>query len=153
MSKEKKIKKEESAKGLYHEENLIIESANREDILVSRINSLEAELSKLKQELERLRVENGNYSTMNIELTQQHESLKDLNSRQKQEIKELKARETRLLTDMTELEDENVQLQQQLAKLRQNLIEFDSIRHENIALQETVSIALHHYFTISNQIL
>ena len=138
LSKEKKIKKEENAKGLYHEENLIIESANREDLLVARINSLESELFKLKQELERLKAENTKYSSLNSEISQQHELFKDLNSKQKSEIKELKSRENRLLNDTTELEEENVQLQQQLAKLRQNLIELDSIRHENIALQETV---------------
>ena len=139
LSKEKQLQKEENAKGLDHEENLITESANREELLVNRINSLEVELSKLKQELERLRAENLKLSTVNNEFSTQFEALKDLNSKQKSEIKELKQRENRLLNDTTELEEDNVQLQQQLAKLRENLIELDSIKHENKALQETVS--------------
>lgn len=140
LSKEKQIKKEENAKGLSHEENLIIESANREEYLTKCINTLENELIKIKQELELLHTENVKLTQLNHDYMQQSETLKDLNSKQRSEIKELKQRENRLLNDTAELEDDNVQLQQQLAKLRENLIELDSIKHENKALQETVCI-------------
>lgn len=142
FAKVKQIKKEENAKGLHNEENLLIESANREEILIERINNLELELNKLKQEIVRLESENNKLQIINNDLTQQCEYDKDLQAKQRIEIKELKLRENRLLNENTELEDDNVQLQQQLVKLRQNLIEFDTIKHENKALQETVSHSL-----------
>ena len=57
---------------------------------------------------------------------------------QKSEIKSLKERENRLLFDNTELDGENVQLQQQIVRLKEDLIELDTIRHENKALEENL---------------
>lgn len=92
----------------------------------------------MKQDHERVQLDNTKLLNTNYELSQQCDADREAAAKQRIEIKELKLRENRLLNENTDLEDDNVQLQQQMAKLRHNLIEFDTIKHENKALQETL---------------
>ena len=54
----KQIKKEEDAKDLNLEHNLLVESADREEKLQRRLTAFELELNKVRQELERVYNEN-----------------------------------------------------------------------------------------------
>lgn len=136
FSKVKQIKKLEDDKDHNLEQNLLIESADREERLTRQLTSLEIDLTKTKQELKQTYEDNEKLAIAHQELTQQCEQLKDLVSKQKNEIKTLKERENRLLVDNTELDGENVQLQEQIAKLKEELVELDTIKHENKALEE-----------------
>ncbi|RNA30645.1 bicaudal D-like [Brachionus plicatilis] len=129
-----KIKKKEDSQD--DEQNLLIESADREEKLSKQITSLEIELKKTKQELKQVYNENEKLILLQQESHQACEQLKDTFLHQKNEIKQLKERENRLLVDNTELDGENVQLQEQIAKLKEDLVELDTIRHENRALEE-----------------
>lgn len=132
----KQIKKEEDAKDLSIEHNLLVESADREEKLLRRLNAYEVEINKLKQELEQVYKENENLVLSHQELNVLNEQLKDNLLKQKNEIKSLKERENRLLCDNTDLDGENVQLQEQIVKLKEDLVELDTVRHENKALEE-----------------
>ena len=136
LSKVKQFKKQEDAKDLNLEHNLLIESADREERLASQLNTLELDLNKTKQELERVYNENEKIVISHQELSNLNEQLKDNMLKQRNEIKSLKERENRLLVDNTDLDGENVQLQEQIAKLKEDLVELDTIRHENKALEE-----------------
>uniref|UniRef100_A0A8C4QL10 Bicaudal D homolog 1a n=1 Tax=Eptatretus burgeri TaxID=7764 RepID=A0A8C4QL10_EPTBU len=46
------------------------------------------------------------------------------------DIKEYKLREARLLQDYSELEEENVSLQKQVSSLKQNQVEYEALKHE-----------------------
>lgn len=56
------------------------------------------------------------------------------------ELKECKFRETRLLQDYTELEDENISLQKQVSTLKSSQIEFEGAKHEIRRLTEEVDM-------------
>lgn len=118
------------------QQNLLIESADREERLSKQLTSIEIELSKTKQELKQSYGENEKLAIAHQELSVECEQLKDLLSKQKSEIKTLKERENRLLVDNTELDGENVQLQEQIARLKEQLVELDTCKHENMALEE-----------------
>ena len=70
------MKKIEDAKDLNLEHNLLIESAEREDKLTKRLSSLEIDLLKSKQDLERMYNENEKLVLNNQELILQYEQLK-----------------------------------------------------------------------------
>lgn len=130
------MRKLEDAKDLNLEQNLLIESADREEKLAKRVTSIEIELNKSKQELERVNNENEKLILSHQELNGQYEQLKDLLMKKNNEIKTLKETETYLLDVNTELDGENVQLQQNIVKLKEDLVELDTVRHENKALEE-----------------
>ncbi|KAL8212488.1 UNVERIFIED_CONTAM: Protein bicaudal D 2 [Gekko kuhli] len=56
--------------------------------------------------------------------------------RLRDDIKEYKFREARLLQDYTELEEENICLQKQVSVLKQNQVEFEGLKHEIKRLEE-----------------
>ena len=132
----KQLKKEEYTKDLNIEHNLLVESADREEKLTNRTKSLEIELIRSKQEVERLYLENEKILVDHQELLNLNEQLKDNMLKQRSEIKSLKERENRLLVDNTDLDGENVQLQEQIVRLKEDLVELDTVRHENKALEE-----------------
>lgn len=136
LSKVKQIKQDEYTNDLNMEHTLLVESADREEKLTSRLNSYEQEINKTKQECERLYSENEKLALSHQEKNMQNEQLKDNIIKQKSEVKSLKERENRLLVDNTDLDGENVQLQENIVRLKEDLIELDTVRHENKALEE-----------------
>uniref|UniRef100_A0A8C4PYT8 BICD cargo adaptor 2 n=1 Tax=Eptatretus burgeri TaxID=7764 RepID=A0A8C4PYT8_EPTBU len=52
------------------------------------------------------------------------------------EVKEYKLRESHLLQDCSELEEENIALQKNVSVLRQNQVEYESLKHEIKRLEE-----------------
>ncbi|MBN3275044.1 BICD2 protein, partial [Polyodon spathula] len=57
-------------------------------------------------------------------------------NRLRDDIKEYKFREARLLQDYTELEEENISLQKQVSVLKQSQVEFEGLKHEIRRLEE-----------------
>ncbi len=56
------------------------------------------------------------------------------------ELRDFKHRETRLLTDYAELEEENIMLQKQISNLRSSQVEFEGSKHEIRHLTEEVEL-------------
>uniref|UniRef100_A0A3Q4MWK1 Bicaudal D homolog 1a n=1 Tax=Neolamprologus brichardi TaxID=32507 RepID=A0A3Q4MWK1_NEOBR len=65
-----------------------------------------------------------------------NEMLELQRSRMREEIKEYKFRETRLLQDYTELEEENITLQKLVSTLKQSQVEYEGLKHEIKVLEE-----------------
>ncbi|CAF0768905.1 unnamed protein product [Rotaria sordida] len=131
-------KREETLKGETNEETLLNEKQTREKYLMEEIARHEHELRLLKHDNERLQTENEKISLNYQELTDRIHELDELKVKLKYELKETKAQEQRLIDANTELEEDNVALQQQVQKLRENLIDFDGLKHENKQLQENI---------------
>jgi chromosome segregation ATPase len=131
-------KREETLKGETNEETLLHEQQTREEYLMKEILHHEHELRLLKHDNERLYMENEKISFNCQELTERIRELDEIKVKLKYELKESKAQEQRLIDANTELEEDNVGLQQQVQKLRENLIDFDGLKHENKQLQENV---------------
>jgi len=126
--------------GIEHEETLLSETAARETSLNTQIIDIELENKHVKAEVDRLNVEkNGAMNELNeqqkVSEIFEHE-LKSI----KNEVKEYRFRETRLLTDYSELEEENVALQKQVSSLRSTTVEFEGAKHEIRHLQEEVEV-------------
>ncbi|SPP90029.1 blast:Protein bicaudal D [Drosophila guanche] len=60
--------------------------------------------------------------------------------RLKSELKDLKFRETRMLSVYSELEEENISLQKQVSNLRSSQVEFEGAKHEIRRLTEMVEL-------------
>lgn len=139
LSKMKERKKLEEARDLSLEQNLIYESeetADREEKLLQQLNKLEIDLNKSRQDVKRMQSDNEKLALAHQELAGQHEELKEELIKVKSELKQAKERENRLIDENSELVSENVQLQQHIARLRENLVEFDTTKHENKMLIE-----------------
>lgn len=134
-------KREESLKGETNEETLLHEKQTREDYLLKEITRSEHDLRAFKHDNERLHTENEKLLFSCQELTEHIHELDELKVKLKYELKESKAQEQRLIDANTELEEDNVALQQQVQKLRENLVDYDGLKHENKQLQENVSLS------------
>ena len=132
-------KREESLKGETNEETLLHEKQTREEYLLKEITRHEHDLRAFKHDNERLHTENEKLLANSQELTEHVHELDELKVKLKYEVKESKAQEQRLIDANTELEEDNVALQQQVQKLRENLVDYDGLKHENKQLQENVS--------------
>ncbi|CAF1621389.1 unnamed protein product [Adineta ricciae] len=130
--------REETLKGESNEESLLNEKQTREDYLLKEITHYEHELRLLKQDNERLCTENEKILVKSQELTEQLRAFDDMKVKLKYELKESKGQEQRLIDANAELEEDNVTLQQQVQRLRDNLIDYDGLKVENKQLQENI---------------
>ena len=131
-------KREETLKGETNEETLLHEKQIREKYLMAEIAHHEHELRSLKHDNERLHSENEKMILNCQELTDRIHELDESKVKLKYDLKEMKAQEQRLIDANAELEEDNVALQQQVQKLKENLIDFDGLKLENKQLQENV---------------
>lgn len=131
-------KREETLKGETNEETLLHEKQTQEEYLMKEITRNEYELRSLRQDHQRLIIENEKLSSTCQDLTGRIHELDELKVKLKYDLKETKAQEQRLIDANTELEDDNVTLQQQVQKLRESLIDLDTLKHENKQLQENI---------------
>jgi len=132
-------KLEEILKDEINEENFLNEKQTREEYLIKKIKSYEHELRLLKQDNERLNIENKSILFNSQQLTERIQEFDELKIKLKYDLKESKIQEQKLIDTNTELEEENVLLQQQVERLRKNLIDYDGLKVENQQLQENVS--------------
>ncbi|GLH13771.1 Protein bicaudal D [Gryllus bimaculatus] len=126
--------------GIEQEESLLSESAARETSLNSQILDLENETKQLRQELERVINERDRVMQENYDLDKFKEEGELERKKMRGELKELKFRETRLITDYSELEEENISLQKQVSVLRSSQVEFEGAKHEIRRLQEDLDL-------------
>nr|CAH0104704.1 unnamed protein product [Daphnia galeata] len=126
--------------GIETEESLLYESAARETSLNSQILDLEADAKHLRLELERVTAERDQLTQQLSDTGKEREVYIFERKTLKAELKELKYRETRLLSDYSELEEENISLQKQVSVLRSSQVELEGDKHELRRLQEELEL-------------
>uniref|UniRef100_A0A1A8QGI0 Bicaudal D homolog 2 n=1 Tax=Nothobranchius rachovii TaxID=451742 RepID=A0A1A8QGI0_9TELE len=125
-----------AADGEIREESLIMESASKEALYQQKVLELQNELRQAKVSLSSAQAENDRLAAIALEM-REHSELEELQRSQlRDDIREYKVREARLLQDYTELEEENISLQKQVSVLRQNQVEFEGLKHEIRRLEE-----------------
>ena len=102
-----------------------------------------AEVQRLRIEKERLEQEYNDLAKTKDVTTVEVKAIKS-------ELKDYKLRESRLLSDFTELEEENINLQKQVSALRTAQIEFEGYKHEIRHLQEEVDVFKHQVEELTN---
>lgn len=86
------------------------------------ILELENEVKQLRHELERVTNERDRMLQENSDMGRDKSDTEAERGRLKAELKDLKFRETRMLTDYSELEEENITLQKQVSNLRSSQV-------------------------------
>uniref|UniRef100_UPI00358F8F13 protein bicaudal D homolog 2-like n=1 Tax=Myxine glutinosa TaxID=7769 RepID=UPI00358F8F13 len=126
-----------AADGEAREESLLLESANKEAGMRSRITLLECELHQTQSSLGSSRAEVERFSALSQQLGEKMCLLEMQRNLLLDEVKEYKHRESHLLQDCSELEEENIALQKNVSVLRQNQVEYESLKHEIKRLEDT----------------
>uniref|UniRef100_A0A3B3Z8R3 Uncharacterized protein n=1 Tax=Periophthalmus magnuspinnatus TaxID=409849 RepID=A0A3B3Z8R3_9GOBI len=122
--------------GETNEETLLLESASKEAYYMGRLLELQTELTLSRSVASNSQAETERLNGLAQELREANETLELQRSRMREEIKEYKFRETRLLQDYTELEEENITLQKLVSTLRQSQVEYEGLKHEIKVLEE-----------------
>uniref|UniRef100_A0A671K7U3 Protein bicaudal D homolog 1-like n=1 Tax=Sinocyclocheilus anshuiensis TaxID=1608454 RepID=A0A671K7U3_9TELE len=123
--------------GESNEETLLQESATKEAYYMGRLLEQQAKLKSSRSQASCTQTENERLSTILLEL---REMLELQRSRMREEIREYKFREARLLQDYTELEEENISLQKLVSTLKQNQVEYEGLKHEIKVLEEETAL-------------
>lgn len=108
--------------GIETEESLISESAARETSLFSQIIDLENDNKQLRHELDRVTAERDRMLQENNDMGKDKEDRSMECKRLRTELREVKFRENRLILDYSELEEENIALQKQVASLKSSQV-------------------------------
>ncbi|XP_054464821.1 protein bicaudal D homolog 2 [Anoplopoma fimbria] len=122
--------KRAAADGECREENLLQETASKEAAMATRIEEVQAELKQARLALGNAHAEIDRLGSVSTQLKKECECLDAEKGHQRDEMKEYKVRELRQLQDNGELEEENISLQKQVSVLKENQIEFESIKLE-----------------------
>ncbi|GIY29003.1 protein bicaudal D [Caerostris darwini] len=130
-----------ASSGIEQEESLLLETASKEASFTSTVLELEKELKQVRQEVSRVGVEKERILQENIDLAKNCDVSEWEKKNYKAELKELKLREARLLSDNNELEEENISLQKQISSLRSSQVEFEGAKHEVRCLREEIEAA------------
>ena len=116
------------------------ESESREASYLHKITDLESDLRQARKaeretliESERLSNQMSNYVKDIEQLIHSKKVLRD-------EIRELKYRESKHIQEFSELEEENINLQKQYSSLRSSLVEFESLKVENKSLTDEMDV-------------
>ncbi|XP_073325182.1 protein bicaudal D homolog 2-like [Pagrus major] len=128
--------KKVAADGESREESLILESASKEALYQQKILELQNELRQAKVSFSSVQTENERLSSISLELRESSELAELQRGQLRDDIREYKVREARLLQDYSELEEENISLQKQASVLRQNQVEYEGLKHEIRRLEE-----------------
>ncbi|NXS10451.1 BICD2 protein, partial [Neodrepanis coruscans] len=135
--------KKVAADGESREETLIQESATKEEYYMKKVMELQTELKQIRNVLANTQSENERLNSVAQELKEVSQNVEIQRARLRDDIKEYKFREARLLQDYTELEEENICLQKQVSVLKQNQasftaseVEFEGLKHEIKRLEE-----------------
>ncbi|XP_003963574.3 protein bicaudal D homolog 2 isoform X1 [Takifugu rubripes] len=122
--------KRAAADGECREECLLQETASKEAAMATRIEEVQAELKQARLALSNARAEIDRLGVFSTQLKKECECLEAEKGHMRDEMKEYKVRELRLLQDNAELEDENISLQKQVSVLKENQVEFEGIKLE-----------------------
>uniref|UniRef100_H3DKP7 BICD cargo adaptor 2 n=1 Tax=Tetraodon nigroviridis TaxID=99883 RepID=H3DKP7_TETNG len=125
-----------AADGESREESLIQESACKEAYYEQRVLELQNDLRQARNLVANAQSENDRQNALSQEI-KDHSQMVELQRNQlRDDIKEYKLLEARLLQDYTELEEENITLQKQVSVLKQSQVEFEGLKHEIRRLEE-----------------
>ncbi|XP_059113166.1 protein bicaudal D homolog 1 [Peromyscus eremicus] len=116
--------------GETREETLLQESASKEAYYLNKILEMQNEVKQSRAVVTNVQAENERLTAVVQELKENNEMVELQRIRMKDEIREYKFRETRLLQDYTELEEENITLQKLVSTLKQNQVEYEGLKHE-----------------------
>ncbi|XP_044290230.1 protein bicaudal D homolog 1 isoform X2 [Varanus komodoensis] len=127
--------------GETREETLLQESASKEAYYLGKILEMQNELKQSRAVVTNIQAENERLTAIVQDLKESNEMAELQKIRMKDEIKEYKFREARLLQDYTELEEENITLQKLVSTLKQNQyyecslsyliqVEYEGLKHE-----------------------
>ncbi|CAH1264659.1 BICD2 [Branchiostoma lanceolatum] len=122
------------------EETLLRETATREAGFVNRIASMEEEVKHSKQALANIKSENERLARLKLESDQTTESLENQRKELKENIKEHKQRETRLMQDYRQLEEDNLLLKKQMSVLKSSQVEQGALKIENKRLLDDIEL-------------
>ncbi|XP_058500053.1 protein bicaudal D homolog 2 isoform X2 [Solea solea] len=122
--------KRAAADGECREENLLQETATKEAAMATRMEEVQAELKQSRLALSNSHAEIDRLGVVSNQLKKECECLEAEKGHLRDEMKEYKVRELRLLQDNGELEEENISLQKQVSVLKENQVEFESIKLE-----------------------
>ncbi|KAK2848589.1 hypothetical protein Q5P01_008423 [Channa striata] len=126
--------------GETNEEMLLQESASKEAYYMGRLLELQSELKQSRATASNAQADNEHLSSLLQELRESNEMLELQCCRMREEIREYKFRESRLLQDYTELEEENISLQKLVSTLKQNQVEYEGLKHEIKVLEEETEL-------------
>ncbi|XP_039516614.1 protein bicaudal D homolog 1-like isoform X2 [Pimephales promelas] len=126
--------------GETNEETLLQESATKEAYYMGRLLEQQAELKSSRSQASCTQAENDRLGSILQDLRESYEMLDLQRSRMREEIREYKFREARLLQDYTELEEENISLQKLVSTLKQNQVEYEGLKHEIKVLEEETAL-------------
>ncbi|XP_015671155.1 protein bicaudal D homolog 1 isoform X2 [Protobothrops mucrosquamatus] len=116
--------------GETREETLLQESASKEAYYLGKILEMQNELKQSRSVVTNIQAENERLTAIMQDLKENNEMVELQRIRMKDEIREYKFREARLLQDYTELEEENITLQKLVSTLKQNQVEYEGLKHE-----------------------
>uniref|UniRef100_A0A673LN29 Protein bicaudal D homolog 1-like n=1 Tax=Sinocyclocheilus rhinocerous TaxID=307959 RepID=A0A673LN29_9TELE len=122
--------------GETNEETLLQESASKEAYYMGRLVDLQTQLNVSSSVASNAQAEAERLNALVQELREVSCMLELQRNRMREEIREYKFRETRLLQDYTELEEENITLQKLVSTLKQNQVEYEGLKHEIKVLEE-----------------
>ncbi|XP_055789959.1 protein bicaudal D homolog 1-like isoform X5 [Salvelinus fontinalis] len=122
--------------GEINEESLLQESASKEAFYMGQLLELQTDLKLSRSVASNASNESERLNTVLQEHKESNEMLELQRSRMREEIREYKFREARLLQDYTELEEENITLQKLVSTLKQNQVEYEGLKHEIKVLEE-----------------
>lgn len=125
-----------AADGESREESLIQESACKEAYYEQRVLELQTELRQTRNILTNTQSENERLNSITQEMRENSQMVELQRNQLRDDIKEYKFLEARLLQDYTELEEENISLQKQVSMLKQSQVEFEGLKHEIRRLEE-----------------
>ncbi|KAL1021504.1 hypothetical protein UPYG_G00014120 [Umbra pygmaea] len=128
--------KKVAADGESREESLIQEAVCKEAYYEQRVLELQTELRQARNILTNTQSENERLASIAQEIRESSQAVELQRTRLRDDIKEYKFREARLLQDYTELEEENISLQKQVSMLKQSQVEFEGLKHEIRRLEE-----------------
>lgn len=128
--------KKVAADGESREESLILESASKEALYQQKVLELQNELRQAKASFTSAQAENERLSSIALEMRENSDLAELQHAQLRDDIREYKVREARLLQDYSELEEENISLQKQVSVLRQSQVEFEGLKHEIRRLEE-----------------
>ncbi|XP_035677076.1 protein bicaudal D homolog 2-like [Branchiostoma floridae] len=122
------------------EETLLKETASREAGFVNKIANMEEEVKYSKQALANIKSENERLARLKTESDQTIDSLESQRKELKENIKEHKQRETRLMQDYRQLEEDNLLLKKQMSVLKSSQVEQGALKNENKRLLDDIEL-------------
>lgn len=119
-----------------HEQTILQQKELTEDSLSYTIQNLESELNQTKTLLKNAKGEADGLTKNYSKALSAQQALEKKNAALRLDLREAKALERRMLSEYSELEEENCSLQKQVSALRQSQAEYESFHHEIGRLSE-----------------